>query len=308
MAFTAFIVVGSSLSLIFYLSSAEKDKKIREDANKKLIEDGKDHLVKDEDKKKVTKKFTFKDMLRLDKRYYILLFIRFCVMGAWFGFSAMFMQYLEAACHMEFRNAALLIVINPFIALTVVFTNTFVNRKWDILNEALFGCALMVSIFLWISGLVVEKGMGMAIFGIVAISISGGFFNVIIDSKLATTIDPDLTSVGTGISMSMKGISCLIFPFVNGMFMGQTATPQSIANCCLFMAIPCTIGFVLICWYIWIDKKQEWANLKLALESEKEAKVHEEGRDGNLSTALLYQSNDNADTTVNTTFVDKSNN
>lgn len=180
-------------------------------------------------------------------------------MGAWFGFSAMFMQYLEAGCGMKYDDAALLIIVNPFIALMVVFMNIFINRRCDTLNYALFGCAFMVSTFLWISGFYVDKGMGMAYFAIIAISISGGYFNVCIDSFLAKFIDSDMAAVGTGISMSVKGVSCLLFPMVNGFLMGNTATKESVANCCLFMAVPSTLGFFLICYFMTLKapKKEE---------------------------------------------------
>ena len=100
----------------------------RDDFNQKLKDDGKDELVDAADAHKTTKKQTCADFKRFDLKYYLLLFIRFGIMGAWFGFSAMFMQYLEAGCGMKYDDAALLIIVNPFIALMVVFMNIFINN------------------------------------------------------------------------------------------------------------------------------------------------------------------------------------
>lgn len=55
--------------------------------------------------------------------------------------------------------------------------------------------------------------------------------------------------MGTAFSMSVKGISCVIFPFVNGIIMGQEAGPIEICKVCLFMAFPCTLGFFLIIFF-----------------------------------------------------------
>lgn len=46
------------------------------------------------------------DLKSLGAKYYILLLVRFCVMGSWFGFSALFMQYLEAGCGLNYPDAA----------------------------------------------------------------------------------------------------------------------------------------------------------------------------------------------------------
>ena len=200
------------------------------------------------------KPFRLVDLKSLGAKYYILLLVRFCVMGAWFGFSALFMQYLEAGCGMGYSEAAHYILVVPFVSLFVVCMNIVVNKRWDTLEPALLICSFAVSVFLWVSGFYVEKGTGMAIFGIVVISISGGYFNVCIDTFLSR-MNPGMSSVGTAISMSVKGVSCLIFPLVNGLLLGQNATKESIAKCCMFMAVPCTVGFLLIVGFIMIKPK-----------------------------------------------------
>jgi hypothetical protein len=200
------------------------------------------------------KPFRLVDLKSLGAKYYILLLVRFCVMGAWFGFSALFMQYLEAGCGMGYEQAAHYILVVPFVSLSVVCLNIVVNKHCDTLEPALLICSFAVSVFLWVSGFYVEKGTGMAIFAIIVISISGGYFNVCIDTFLSR-MNPGMSSVGTAISMSVKGVSCLIFPLVNGLILGQNATKESIAKCCMFMAVPCSIGFLLIVGFIMIKPK-----------------------------------------------------
>ena len=180
-------------------------------------------------------------------------------MGAWYGFSALFMQYLESGCGMKYADAAHYILIVPFISLTVVCINIWLSVYYDTVSIALLVCSFACSLFLWISGLYVDKGIGMAIFGILVISISGGFINVAIDSFL-TRMNPGMSSIGTAVSMSVKAISCLIFPLVNGILIGNTATPKSISKCCMFMAVPCTIGFILIVIFVLYKPKKEESN------------------------------------------------
>jgi len=292
MMFTTTIVLCSSAALKVYLGFAEKDAKKRADFNTEMLksETTAKHVSK-ADAHKTTAKLTCADFKRFDAKYYCLLFIRFAIMGSWFGFSAMFMQYLEAGCGMKYNDAALLIIVNPFIAMCVVFFNIFINRRCNTLNYALFGCALMVSIFLWTSAFVVDKGMGMAYFAIIAISISGGYFNVCIDSFLAKFIDPDMAAVGTGISMSVKGISCLIFPMINGLLMGTNATQESIASCCMFMAVPSTLGFLLICYFMRLqpskpkagEKKDETPKLEMPQNLEEKLVPKTETQEENLN-------------------------
>lgn len=123
-----------------------------------------------------------KDLKLLDLTYYLLLIIRFGVMGAWFGFSAIFMQYLQAGCQLPYATAANLLLIVPFISMSIVLMNMFVTRYCDYLNKALLVVCFIVSLFLWISGFVVDKGMGMAVFALICIAISGGYYNVCIDT------------------------------------------------------------------------------------------------------------------------------
>lgn len=128
------------------------------------------------------------------------------------------------------------------------------------MKPALLICSFAVSIFLWVSGLYEDKGIHMAIFGITVISISGGYFNVCLDTFLAR-MNPGMASVGTAISMSVKAVSCLIFPMVNGMILGQQATKESIASCCMFMACPCTIGALLLVWFVMLGEPEKKVEL-----------------------------------------------
>lgn len=99
-------------------------------------------------------------------------------MGSWFGFSALFMQYLQAGCGIAYPTAALLLLFVPFISLTVVIMNMFISRYCEYLNSALLANSFNLSLFLWLSAFVTDKGLGFAIYGILVIAISGGYFNV----------------------------------------------------------------------------------------------------------------------------------
>lgn len=51
--------------------------------------------------------------------------------------------------------------------------------------------------------------------------------------------------------MSVKGVSCIIFPIVNGALMGENATGEAISKVCMFLAIPSTIGFFFVILFLW---------------------------------------------------------
>jgi len=51
--------------------------------------------------------------------------------------------------------------------------------------------------------------------------------------------------------MSVKGVSCIIFPIVNGFIMGENATAADISKVCMFLAIPSTIGFLFVILFLW---------------------------------------------------------
>lgn len=66
-----------------------------------------------------------------------------------------------------------------------------------------------------------------------------------------------VSSIGSAISMSVKGISCVVFPLINGMIMGAESNQQTIASCCMFMAVPSTCGFVLIIFFLAKNMKKK---------------------------------------------------
>jgi len=164
----AVIIVISTACFTFYLASAKK-----REALEKLAEDGptetllpitNDDVKKEEADHSKENKGRCEGMKRLKLTYYLLLVIRFCCLGAWFGFSAMFMQYLVAGCGLEYHLAASMMIFVPLVSLLLVVANTFITRYVDYLTEALLFCTVLVTAFLWLSGLYVEKGFGMAIF------------------------------------------------------------------------------------------------------------------------------------------------
>jgi len=166
-------------------------------------------------KEQPAKIFKFSDLKELPCKYYYLLVVRFGCLGAWFGFSAIFMQYLQSGCGLTYATSALLMILVPFISLSVVTMNMILTRyitSQSYLNYALLGNAGLVSVFLWISGFYVQKGMDMAIFGIVAIAVSGGYFNVCIDTFNTKALPKKVASIGSAISMSAKGVACICFP------------------------------------------------------------------------------------------------
>lgn len=149
----------------------------------------------------------------------------------------------------------------------MVIANTFITRYVDYLTEALLFCTCLVTAFLWVSALNVDKGMGMAVFGLIAISISGGYYNLCIDGFLTKNLPKDMASIGSALSMSIKGVACIIFPIVNGFIMGAKADQASMSSCCMFMAVPSSVGCIFTWWFYF----QNRADIK----RKKEAKTQE---------------------------------
>jgi len=146
------VILGiSTMSFAFYLPAAKKEAELTNHG-------------------KVTgrKPFKMADLKLLPCKYYYLLAVRFGCLGAWFGFSAIFMQYLESGCNMDYKVASLVLICMPFLSLTIVIMNMVLTRyikSKNYLNYSLLVISGIVSTFLWTSGFVVEKGWGMAIFG-----------------------------------------------------------------------------------------------------------------------------------------------
>jgi len=206
------------------------------------------------------KPFRMRDLKELPLKYYYLLLIRFGCLGAWFGFSAIFMQYLEVGCGLDYKTAALILCLNPLLSLTIVTVNMFVTkyvRSKHYLNYAMLVVAFLNTLFLWVSAYMPEKDMSVAIFAIVIMSIGGGYYNVCIDTLNTKALPANLVSIGGAISMSVKGIACIIFPLINGAIMGKSADANDIASCCKFLAIPCTLGFIFVFFFIWDIRKED---------------------------------------------------
>ena len=115
--------------------------------------------------------------------------------------------------------------------------------------DALLFNSCLVSTFLWVSAFYVDKGTDMVIFALITISVSGGYYNWCVDVWNTNNIPKDLSSVGSALSMSVKGIACIIFPIVNGSIMGAKATQETISDCCMFLAIPSSIGCLFNWWF-----------------------------------------------------------
>jgi hypothetical protein len=266
----AVILVISTGCFTFYLASAKKNVKLAPEDTLTAPLTTTNDVKKEETNHSQENKGRCDGMRRLNLTYYLLLVIRFCCLGAWFGFSAMFMQYLVAGCLMEYKNAAQLLVFVPFISLLVVVVNTFVTRYFDYLTEALLFCTCLVSAFLWVSGLYVEKGTGMVVFALVAMSLSGGWYNLCIDSYLTKSLPRDMASIGSALSITVKGVACILFPIINGAIMGAKATQETMASCCLFMAVPSTIGCVF-CWWFYFQNRADKAKKRRDSETAKAA-------------------------------------
>ena len=76
----------------------------------------------------VKKPFALADLKELPCKYYYLLVVRFGCLGAWFGFSAIFMQFLQNGCGMDYKMASLLIIFVPFLSLSIVLMNMVLTR------------------------------------------------------------------------------------------------------------------------------------------------------------------------------------
>jgi len=66
-----------------------------------------------------------------------------------------------------------------------------------------------------------------------------------------------MASIGSALSMSVKGVACIIFPIVNGFIMGAQADQQSMSSCCLFMAVPSSVGCAFTFWFYFQNIKEK---------------------------------------------------
>jgi MFS family permease len=171
-------------------------------------------------------------LTRFSRAYYLLLIIKPILFGTYTSLLAIFIEYLFTGCGLSYQESVYFVIAIPFLALVFLTINGFLSRHYDYVTSALCVLPMSMAAFLWLSAFLPEKGIWMAVFGTITLSLASGLVNPIIDGTLARIMPKDVAGFGASLNMTTTGLASMVMPLVNGQILGDTATKENLKDCC----------------------------------------------------------------------------
>jgi MFS family permease len=171
-------------------------------------------------------------LTRFSRAYYLLLIIKPMLFGTYSSLLAIFIEYLFTSCGLSYQESVYYVIAVPFLALVFLIINGFLSRHYDYVTSALCVLPMSMAAFLWLSAFLPEKGIWMAVFGTITLSLSSGLVSPIIDGILARLMPKDVAGFGASLNMTTTGLASMVMPLVNGYILGDTATKDNLEDCC----------------------------------------------------------------------------
>lgn len=193
---------------------------------------------------------------KFSRAYYLLLIIKPILFGTYTSVLAIFSEYLFTGCGVSYQESIYFVIAVPFLGLVFLTINGFLSRHYDYVTTILCVLPMFMAAFLWLSAFLPEKGIWMAVFGTITLSLASGLVNPIIDGFLAQIMPKDIAGFGASLNMTTMGIASMLMPAVNGWILGDTATKENLADCCYFLAVVVSIGIVFT-WLLAVEMKRE---------------------------------------------------
>jgi MFS family permease len=171
-------------------------------------------------------------LTRFSRAYYLLLIIKPILFGTYTSLLAIFIEFLFIGCRLSYQESVYFVIAVPFLALVILTINGFISMHYDYVTSALCVLPMSMAAFLWLSAFLPEKGIWMAVFGTITLSLASGLVNPIIDGILARIMPKDVAGFGASLNMTTTGLTSMVMPLVNGQILGDTATKENLADCC----------------------------------------------------------------------------
>lgn len=195
-------------------------------------------------------------LTRFSRAYYLLLIIKPILFGTYTSVLAIYSDYLFTGCGMSHQESVYFIIAIPMLGLVFVTINGFLSRHYDYVTSVLCVLPMSMAAFLWLSAFLPEKGIWMAVFGTITISLASGLVSPIIDGFLARIMPKNVAGFGASLNMTTMGLVSTVMPAVNGWILGDTATKENLSHCCYFLAVVVSIGMVFT-WLLAVEMRRE---------------------------------------------------
>jgi MFS family permease len=195
-------------------------------------------------------------LTRFSRAYYLLLIIKPLLYATYSSMIVIFIDYLYTGCGLSYQESVYFVMAIQFGGLLFLTINGFLSRHYDYVTPVLCVVPMVMAAFLWLSAFMLEKGIWMAVFGTISISLMNGLVAPIVDGFLAQIMPKDVAGFGASLSMFTLGFAVTLGPAVNGWILGHTATKQNLSDCCLFLAVAVSIGIVFT-WLLAVEMRRE---------------------------------------------------